>query len=323
MFDEACRIRRMRYLMQKVVDKAGDDEALEADRIDIMSALTVARESCRPDDVEQCRLFIRAVGALARFLGFRNALKDRVAWGKSALEVAGWLGDGLVIAELCASTIAWPLLQLGECAEAERYCLQGLEAARQCGDSPAAARWAGNAARSLSGIARDADDAAAAQQWAEQAQTYALRSGDEVLQRGAQLDFGYAALLRGDFEQAQRLFTGLLEFEERGADGERIANRSGDVSLAIMNRALRSGSPAERTRLCDQARALVERSLLLGERIGHAVLVGECEISLATLARIQGDEQECRRLMASGRHRFAELGIRRKGRAEQFVPFPG
>jgi hypothetical protein len=59
-----------------------------------------------------------------------------------------------------------------------------------------------------------------------------------------------------------------------------------------------------------------------GKGSRHAVLLGEIEISLATLARIQGDEAEFQRLMASGRRRFEELGINRQGRGEQFVIFP-
>lgn len=312
----------MFYLLRQAVSRAADNDVLEADRADIMSALAVARERCHKDDIEQCQLFVRAVRELARFLGYRNALNDRVAWGKSALEVAELLGDNLAIAELCASTIAWSLLQLGDYPATERYCLEGIEAARRCGDSPSAARWAGYAARSLSGIARDADDGLTARRWAEQAAMYARRCGDGLLARGAQMDFGYAALLRGDFEQAEHLFADLAAFEERGEAKDRLANRTGDTALAIMNRALRSNDDRERTQLCDQARTKVERSLRLGQEIKHAVMVGECEISLATLARIQGDEDEYRRLMSSGRHRLTELGIRRKGRAEQFVIFP-
>jgi len=43
---------------------------------------------------------------------------------------------------------------------------------------------------------------------------------------------------------------------------------------------------------------------------------------MAALARILGDEDKYQRLTASGRRRFEELWIRRKGRAEQFVSFP-
>lgn len=321
-YDEGCRIRRMHYYMRMVVAKAADNAALEADRDDIMSALTVARECCQADNVEQCRLFLRAVGALVRFLGFSNALNERVVWGKSALEVAELLGDNAAIAELCASAIAWPLLQLGNYAEAEHYCLEGLKAAQGCSDPRVAGRWAGNAARSLSGIARDANDGPKAQHWAKQAAMYALRSEDEILIRGAQLDFGYAALLLGNSEEAQHLFAALLEQEQRGNDDERIGNRSHDVALALLNRALRSDITADRTRLCDQARAHVERSQRLAEKIRHAVLLGECDFCMAALARILGDEADYQRLTASGRHRFEELGIHRKGRAEQFVIFP-
>src|SRR5215813_7313119 len=141
-FDEECRINRMQYYMGQVVAHAADNVRLEADRPDIMSALVVARECCQADDVEQCGLFIRAVGSVVRFLGFRNALSERVAWGKSALEVAKLIGDMPAVAELCASAIAWPLLQLGKYDEAERYCFEGLKAAEQCGDPRVGARWA-------------------------------------------------------------------------------------------------------------------------------------------------------------------------------------
>lgn len=321
-YDEGCCIRRMKYYMGEVVAHASDNVKLGADRANIMSALAVARKCCQADDVEQCGLFIRAVGSVVRFLGFRNALNERVAWGKSALEVAELIGDTPAVAELCASAIAWPLLQLGKYDEAEHYCLQGLKAAEQCGDPQVGARWAGNAARSLSGIARDADDGRRAQHWASQAAMYARRCEDPLLIRGAQLDFGYAALLLGNFDEAEQLFAELLAREERGEDAERTGNRSGDVAIALMNQALRSEVAADRTRLCDQARTYLEHSRQLAEEISHMVLLGEIEISLATLARIQGDEAEFRRLMASGRRRFEELGISRQGRGEQFVIFP-
>jgi pulcherriminic acid synthase len=47
------------------------------------------------------------------------------------------------------------------------------------------------------------------------------------------LDFGYAAVLQGDFEEAERLFTGLADFEESRGGKKRIANRtSDDVSMS-------------------------------------------------------------------------------------------
>jgi hypothetical protein len=321
-YDEACRMRHMRLYLGEAISDAADNAILETDRADIMSALMVARERCRPGDVPQCRLFVRAVEALVRFLGFRNALNERVTWAKSALEVAKVLGDNEAIAELCASAIAWPLLQLGNYSEAEYYCLEGIRAAQLCSDPRVAARWAGNAARSLSGIARDADDGPKSRHWATEAADYGERCEDETLIRGAKLDFGYAALLLGNFEEAEHLFSTLLEQEECGDDDERIGNRSNDVALALMNRALRSTVGSERARLCSEARAYLERSKRLGEKIKHVVLLGECEIALATLARIEGKDGEYRHLMATGRRRFDELGIKRKGRGEQFVIFP-
>jgi hypothetical protein len=311
----------MKYLMRDAVAKASDNVALEKDRRDIMSALAVARDYCQGNELEQCRLYINAVKALARFLGYRNALRERVAWGKSALEMAEIAGDDSSIAELCASIIAWPLLQLGEYRDAEYYCLEGLKAAERCDDPQVMHMWAGNACRSLSGISRDANDGLKAQHWAEEAARHGRHCEDEALMRGARMDSGYAAMLLGNFEEAELLFFSLLEEEGRGKNEERIGNRSIDVALAVMNQALRSGNAVERTRRCDYARANIERSLRIGESIKHTVLVGECEIAMATLARIQGDESEYQRLMVHARRRFEELGIRRKGRAEQFVTF--
>jgi hypothetical protein len=168
-FDRCCNGRYMHYYLEKAQTAAGDNNTLEADRLDIMAALTLARDDCSEGDDQQCRLFVQSVTAIARFLGYRNALDDRVKWGKAALGVAELLKDDLTIAELCASTISWPLLQLGRNEEAKGYCVRGLEAARKFEHSTAAHRWAGNAARTLSGIARDNKDWATAYHWAEQA----------------------------------------------------------------------------------------------------------------------------------------------------------
>lgn len=321
-YDRGCSSRYMHYYMDKAQTAAGDNNALEADRLDIMSALILARDGCREGEDQQCRFFVQSVTAIARFLGYRNALDERVKWGKAALGVAELLKDDLAIAELCASTISWPLLQQGRNEEAKSYCIRGLEAAENSEHSTAAARWAGNAARTLSGIARDNKDWATAYHWAEQTAMHAQSCDDQILIRGAELDFGYAALLRRDFLEAEKRFRGVLDLEERGQDDERIGNRSGDVALAVMNRAVQSEDGFEKIRLCGQARALVERNLRLGKKINHAVMIGEGEISLAILARILGKEDEYQRLVGSGRRRFAELGIRRPGRAEQFVAFP-
>ena len=283
--------------------------------------LAVARECCQADDVEQCRLFIRAVGALARFLGFRNALNERVAWGKSALEVAELLEDTPAIAELCASAIAWPCSSSVTTQRQSTTVSKASRRPERCSDPRVAARWAGNAARSLSGIARDADDGPKAQHWAKQAAMYARRCEDASLIRGAQLDFGYAALLLGNFDEAEHLFAELLEGEERGKtrSGSGIARRrryrADEPGTEVRGRRrpyppMRSGPRVSGTQPTagreDQACCPVRR----------------IEISLATLARIQGDEAEFRRLRASGRRRFEELGISRQGRAEQFVIFP-
>lgn len=320
-YDRDCRIRRMRYMMQKVEECSGDDAALEADRPDIMSALVIAHEQCKAHDTEQIELFVRAVTALARFLGYRNQLDERVIWGEAALEAAELLKDDLLIAELCCSTVSWPLLQQGKNEDAARYCMRGLTAAQRCNDTIAAAKWAGYAARTLSGIARDNKDAETARQWARQAAMYAQKCNDQFLIRGAEQDLGYAALVRGDFVEAERKFRAVLELEEQGDNRERIGNRAGDVSLALMNQAIRTEESSERARLAQEARSLIERGLELGQEINHLVMIAEGEMSQGMLARILGDEAAAQRLISSGMRRFDKLGIRRLGRAEQFVQF--
>jgi hypothetical protein len=322
--DRVFRRRHMLYRMEKVQEMAGDNGALEADRLDIMSALRDAHGYCSADDIPQCRLFISSVMALARFLGFRNALDERVRWGKAALEIAEQLEDNLAIAELCASTISWPLLQLGNNEDAERYSLSGLEAAQRCKDSVVAARWAGNAARTLSGVARDRNDGDTAYYWAGQVAKYAAICQDQLLIRGAGLDFGYAALLREDFLEAESRFRALAEFEDnrKDKDIERIANRSGDLALAIMNQAIRAEDALDKIELCSQTRAIYERCLSLGQEINHRVVVAEAEAGLAIVARALDEDDEYERLIASCRRRFEELGINRESRAEQFIIFP-
>jgi hypothetical protein len=309
----------MQFILGQVQVSAGDDKALEPIRLDIMKSLTTAKELCRAEDVQQCQLFVRAVAAVARFLGARNALDDRVRWGEMALAVAEMTNDNLAIAELCGSVISWPLLQQGRHEEARLYCLRGLEAAKRVEDPVTGARWAGSAARTLSGIARDNRDAETAYHWAGQAAMYAKICNEQTLIRGAELDFGYAALLRGDFVEAETRFRKILGWEEQGADLQRIGDRSGDLAVAIANRAIRSADSLEKARLLEEARTLVNRTMGLGKEIGNEVMVAESEIALAVLARTAGEEDEYLRLMESGHGRFGRLGIVRPGRWEQFV----
>jgi hypothetical protein len=316
-------MRKAKYLMDRVPSIAGDNRLLQDDFPDIMSALQVTYDHCRDGDVEQCRRFITAVMALARFLGYRNALDDRVKWGENALVIAEQLHDDLAIAELCSSTICWPLLQLGKGEDAERYSRRGLEAALRYDDATIGAKWAGNAARTLSGVARDRNDGETAYYWAGRAAEYASICQDQLLIRGAELDFGYAALIREDFAEAERRFRALADFEESRADKdiERLANRTGDLALAIMNQAIRMEDSALKTQLCLQARAIYERCLSLGQGIENRVVVAEAEGGLAIVAGVLGERGECERLTESSHRRFAELGITRESRAGQFIRF--
>ncbi|MFE0258320.1 ATP-binding protein [Streptomyces sp. NPDC059010] len=319
----AAKLRLAEHFRTFLADHAGDDATLRAERENLMAYLDMCDQEWQgSDEREFGRILVETVNMIARFLGATASLKDRIYWGERALAAAMELEDHAATAQICCSTLAWALLQQGRHAEAESYSLQGLAASARCDDAVTGGKWSGNAARTLSGIARDSKDSDRALYWAEQALNYAQGCNDEGLKRGAALDFGYAALLRKDFQEAEHRFNALLALEEQGEDRERIGNRSGDVALAIMNRAVRLEDGLEKAELCQKARELIGVGRRLGKEIGHEVMIAESDIALAIVARVLGDQEEHKRLMASGKKRFKELGIRRPGRAEDFIIFP-
>lgn len=307
-YDGGCRLRSMRYLLRAARESAQDNETLEADQQDIFRALAGVYEMCYNEPVQPdlCRVFVVAVKDFARFLGFRGELNERVRWGKAALSIAELLQDSSIIAELCASTIAWPLLQQGHYNDARYYCLRGLEVALSCNDD----RWAGAAARSLSGVARDQMNAREAQHWAEQAMEIGERVDDRGLKRGASMDLAYAALLRRDFGEAERLMRSLLQLYVSEGDKERTANFCAGVAMTILNQ--------RRTR---EAHELYVRALDLGRELESEVIMGEAEFGLAAVAELERKSELALRLMMRGSDRFAKAGITRPSRAEQFVIF--
>ncbi len=321
---QAAKLRIAEYYRAFLREHAGNDAALAVERTNLLACLEWVSKSQleNPEARDVAEILVETVNTLARFLGATASLEARITWGRKALGAARMLGDNASMAQLCCSTLAWALLQRGEYKDAELYALQGINAATQCEDSRVSDKWRGNAARTLSGISRDQKDPSGALHWAEQASICAQSCNNEELRRGAELDFGYAEILAGDFSAAEGRFRDLLALEEGGRNFERIGNRSNDVALAIANRAIRSNDGAEREELCRKARKLIERCLLLGKQINHTVMVAEAEISLAVTWKVLGNEEEYWRLIECGRGRFKELGVSRPGRAEQFVTFP-
>jgi hypothetical protein len=157
-----------------------DNERLGNDLPNIQKGLEYAYQQWEKNPLgsdvwpERDQEFVNAVMKLARFLGFRADFRERVLWGKRGLKVAEAIGAEKAVVELCASTISWPLLQMGDYTAAEYYSNKGYAMAVE------AQMWqeAGLAARTLSGIARDRstaqpkDNAETAQQailWARRA----------------------------------------------------------------------------------------------------------------------------------------------------------
>lgn len=248
--------------------------------------------------------FINTVNRFARYLGFKGSYQDRIAWGQRALKVAETREDKPAVAELCASTIAWPLLQLGDYDRAQEYCKRGLDAAIES-NTP---RWAGEASRILSGIARDRKQSDEAGMWARRAYGYARQCVPvdryvKLLKRGAVMDFGYADLLKGKYRKAERRFRVLLEIYIREDDKERIANFYAGLAITLLNQGR-----------IDEAEELYKKAEVLGQALNSQVIIAEAEFGLAKVA-----EARAIQLRSRARLRFDQLGITRPGRAEQFV----
>lgn len=319
-YDEDCGMRAMKYYLKYTQINAKKFSTLEAEQPNILLALSSAYDTWQhtPSDLELAELFIDSVSQLAGFLGNRGDLQGRVAWGKKALEVAKKIGHISSVAEVCASVIAWPLLQLGDYEQAKKYCEQGMQAALQCQEL----KWAGRAARSLSGIARDQSQAIDAEYWAKQAFRFSQQSRDMDLKKGALLDLGYAALLNHEYIGAEKRFRILAKLAEENLDKEKLANRSLDLAKEILaNRSFDVGLAILNQGRVDEARKLYEKGFALAEELKSKVAIGEAEFGLAKVAEASGDLERAKELNSSARHRFDLVGVTRLGRAEQFVEF--
>ena len=296
----------MGHYLRWAKDHAEDNNVLEQDRIHILLAFQRAYSEWQNGRIpmELAATFVSSVNSFARFLGYRGELQERINWGKQALEVAEQTGQLSAVAELCASTIAWPLLQIGNHEEAKKYCEQGIQAARQSKEP----RWMGEAARTLSGIARDQNRGDESKDWAKRAFRYGREARDKRVKRGAVLDLGYAALLHQNYTAAERRFRLLLNLAKEDDDKERMANRSVAVAIALLDQGL-----------TEEPFHLYQSALALGEELESEVIMGEAESLLGKIEQVRGDASHAKELALSATRRFERVGIRRQSRAEQFV----
>jgi tetratricopeptide (TPR) repeat protein len=256
---------------------------------------------------------IRCIRCMAGHQGFRSEFRSRVEWGIRALALAERLDDSEHIAELCASTIAWPLLQLGEYAEARKHCSRGYAVAR----FRKLPRLAGLAARSLSGIARDLfiddpeghpDYAAEALRWAKEAYECGRESGDYDLKTSAIFDLANAAMLQGNWRRAEKGYRVVVAVAERRKDMERYGARLGDLAHSLMCQGR-----------IKEAQSLYEKAGKIAASIDSKVMTAENTFNLAAVERELGNINEAERLTMEARKAFATLGIRRPSRIEQFL----
>jgi tetratricopeptide (TPR) repeat protein len=297
-------MKHCRHYLDQILVKpiSNDDEG------QILKAFETAYSDLqnRPLSSKLAELFIKAVNRFARYLGSKGSYRDRIVWGKKALEIAEEIGDNVAVAELCASTIAWPLLQQGKYDQAKEYCERGLNAALQSNSF----RWAGEAARSLSGIARDLKQPEEALLWAKRAFRYARQAIPRdkfviLLKRGAVMDLGYAALLNGKYREAEKRFQALLRlYISEDDDKERIANFHGGLAIVLLNQGR-----------VDEAEKLLNKALEIASELqNNQVIIAETEFSLAIVADVRAH-----RLRLHAQHIFDQLGIERPSRSQQFV----
>jgi tetratricopeptide (TPR) repeat protein len=308
------------YLAKCVVAK-DDNETLDADSETIRRSLEYAynnwkRKPNRSNEwPDRDREFLGAVMNLARYLEFRSNFRDRVTYGMQALEVAAGLNDKAAEIELCASTISWPLLQMGDLAGAEVYSQKGYDLAIGAG------KWreAALAARTLSGIFRDqstghpksnAANIQLAQKWAGKAFHCARRCDDRDLRLSAIVDHANAAMLKGAWRRAERGYRLMVSDLERRSpiDVERLAARLGDLGHVMICQGK-----------VDEAEGYYRRSEALLRSFYSEFMKAELTFNFAAVARARGRIAEAETLAAAGRNAFQKLGIIRDARVDQYL----
>lgn len=306
-------LRYSKYYLAYAAAKWKDNYALEIEQFNILQGLEYAYIAWKDnlENKELASLILNTVQQLGVFMSSKGSFRNRIEWGKKALEIAEHNNDINSIANLCAYHISWSLLQQGDYELVREYCDRGLNAAMLCTDLKAA----GIAAHNRAGAERDSNEVSKARDWANITLKFAQESGNEQLRRYAVLDMGYANLLEKEsdsYARAESLFRELMELEKRdyseGKDNEElVANRSMDVGLALLNQ----GRFDESIKLYEDARKL-------GEKISHQTVIGEAEFGLAINEQALRNAQRAKELTLSAKNRFERAGVTRLARVEQF-----
>jgi len=285
-----------------VLENSTNDTLLEKRYSDIMKALeTTYRES--ENNIEISMLFVNSVNTFARFLGFSGRLKSRVELGKRGLEIADKINYKEAIAELCCSTIPWALLQQGNYGEAKTFCLKGLDIAL----ATDAIKLAGEATRSLCGIARDNMNYAESKEWAEKALEYGSRCNNQGLIRGAKMDLAYTGFIKHDYISAEKILRDLLDIYIAEKDLEKIANFNAGLGIAILNQ-----------KRIKEAKKLFDKAFNLGKLLDSQIIMGEAEFGLAKAAEMEHKVNLSEKLKRQAINKFRLADIKRLGRAYQF-----
>jgi tetratricopeptide (TPR) repeat protein len=286
---------------------------LEQEQQNILLALDYAYSYWQQQtgDQELSQLIIKAVNTFGVFLSSKGSYQMRLDWGVKVFNIAEIQGNTRLLAETCAYTISWCLLQQGKYEEARAYSERALQAAIQISDE----RIAGYASHNRAGAERDTFNVTEARQWAVKTMSYANASGDERLRRHAILDEGYADLLdqtENSFQHAEDRFRELVLLERedlaKGTGSEELlANRSIDVGLALLNQ-----------HRFEEARTFFNESYTIGQALKHQTIIGEAEFGFAKIEQGLGDAQQARQWLLKGQYSFTLSGIVRASRAEQF-----
>ena len=288
-------------------------DALEKEQANIMQGLEYAYIAWKENsfDQELSDLILVTIQKFGLFMSSKGSFKSRIEWGKKALEIAEYNDDLSSIANLCAYTISWSLLQQGDYKQVREYCDRGLKAALSCENI----KIAGIAAHNRAGAERDLGEKSNAKYWAKKTLKFAQDSGDEQLRKYAVLDLGYANLLEKEINsyiEAETQFRELMEIERKDqsegkGNDELLANRSMDVGLALLNQ----GKFAE-------SRKLYEEAIQLGNKIAHLTIIGEAEFGLSKIERALGNNRKATKWELSAKTMFERAGVTRAARAEQF-----
>jgi tetratricopeptide (TPR) repeat protein len=211
-----------------------------------------------------------------------------------AVDLARQAGDqrllGLALGFLGSST-----LFLGRYAEAEPLLQESVRAAEQGGQRVLAAMSITMLGQVLA--MRD-PESAQARQFLSEGAALMEASGDRWMANMAQMGLAFAAVGRGDLEDARRRFTALIPLFQELGDRHRVNMVRSEI-----------GHIARHEGKLDEAQSIYRETMLTWKRLGHRAAIAHQLESLAFIAQAREDAERAARLYGAAETLREKIGI--------------